>query len=83
MTAPTSTPPSAIVRSTRPGECVSIDGQTYMLYSACGAPAPELWCVTHALRLANQGQLEMHTEPGSGEHVIAAKCAVHGWEACR
>jgi hypothetical protein len=65
--------------SARAGDLLEIDGDTYILWSSCGDKAPGLACVTCSLRLANQGQLEMHIETGT--HVVAAWCPRHGWEA--
>lgn len=62
------------------GELLTLDGETFVLWSACGAAAPTLACLTCRQRLANQGQLEMHTETGCA-HRIAAWCQRHGWEA--
>lgn len=70
-----------VVQYARAGETLTIHGEPCMLWSNCGAPAPSLFCIPCHQPLANQGQLEMHIE--SGTHRLAARCAVHGWEAVR
>jgi hypothetical protein len=67
-----------IVRA-KAGEILVLEGEPHMIWSSCGAPTATLGCVTCGQQLANQGQLEMHTEHGI--HVIAALCLRHGWES--
>jgi hypothetical protein len=70
----------ATVTPARRGDVLTLGLDAFMLWPACGETRKQFACLTHRQRLANQGQLEMHTEHG-GEHVIAALCPTHGWEA--
>jgi len=69
-----------VLKFAHAGDLLVLDGETWMLFSNCGASAQMMACLTCSQRLANQGQLEMHI--ATGEHRIAAWCPEHGtWEA--
>lgn len=72
---------ATIIRA-KAGQVHLIHGEPVMLWSACAGVHASLGCIPCNQLLANEGQLEMHTESG-GTHVIARYCVKHGWEGDR